>query len=76
MSHLRSTGRRCAELHIIAQMLQVMENAWLSLNLDVHYLHPLNRGWMDVFHRWTNAVTFRLYRPPLAASSAGACQLL
>ena len=47
-------SRRAAELHAILQMLQVMENAWLSLNLDVHYAHPLNRGWMDIFHRWAS----------------------
>ena len=46
-------------------MLQVMENAWLSLNLDAHYAHPLNRGWMAVFHRWTNAETFRRHWPVL-----------
>ena len=48
-------ARLRAEVHVIAQMLQVMENAWLSLNLDVNYAHPLSRGWMDIFHRWTSA---------------------
>jgi patatin-like phospholipase len=57
--------RRSAELHVIAQMLQAMENAWLSLNLDVNYAHPLNRGWMDVFHRWTSAETVRRHWPLL-----------
>jgi hypothetical protein len=52
-------ARRAAELHILAQMLQVMENAYLSLNLEAHYAHPMNRGWMDVFHRWTSSETFR-----------------
>ena len=56
-----------AEVHVIAQMLQVMENAWLSLKLDVHYAHPLNRGWMDVFHRWTSAPTVREHWPLLRA---------
>ena len=50
-----------AEVHVIAQMLQVMENAWLSLKLDVNYAHPLNRGWMDIFHRWTSARPVREY---------------
>jgi hypothetical protein len=59
--------RRSAEIHIITQMLQAMENAWLSLNLDVTYAHPLNRGWMDVFHRWTSAVTVRKHWPTLRA---------
>ena len=60
-------ARRAAEVSIIVQMLQVMENAWLSLNLDVHYAHPLNRGWMDIFHRWTSARTVREQWPVVRA---------
>ena len=41
--HAWPSQRRATELHVIVQMLQVMETAWLSLNLDVHYAHPLNR---------------------------------
>jgi hypothetical protein len=63
----QQAARRCAEVHVIAQMLQVMENAWLSLNLDVNYAHPLNRGWMDLFHRWTSAETVRRHWPLLRA---------
>jgi hypothetical protein len=66
----QAEDRRRAELHVIAQMLQVMENAWLSLNLDAHYAHPLNRGWMGVFHRWTNAATVRARWPLLRAELA------
>jgi hypothetical protein len=54
-----------AELHTIEQVLQLMENAWLSLNLDVHYAHPLNRGWMDIFYRWTSSPAFRKHWPVL-----------
>jgi hypothetical protein len=45
-------------IHALLKMLQVMENAWLSLDLEVHYAHPLNRGWMGVFYRWTSSDTF------------------
>src|SRR5207253_290462 len=31
----QQAARERAERHVIAQMFQVMENAWLSLNLDV-----------------------------------------
>ena len=55
-----------------------MENAWLSLNLEVDYAHPLNRGWMDVFHRWTNARTVRanwpLVRSEFGRSFVGFCE--
>jgi len=54
-------ARRGAELRVLAQMLQVMENAYLSLNLEANYSHPMNRGWMDVYHRWTGAPTFRTH---------------
>ncbi len=60
-------ARRRLEVHVVAQMFQVMQNAWLSLNLDAHYAHPLNRGWMDVFHRWTSARAVREYWPFLRA---------
>jgi hypothetical protein len=60
-------ARHAAELNILAQMVQVMENAYLSLNLDANYAHPMNRGWMDVFHRWTSAETFRFHWPHLRA---------
>jgi hypothetical protein len=63
-------GQMCAEVHTLLQMLQIMENAWLSLNLDVNYAHPLNRGWMDVFYRWTNTPLFRRHWPVLRSEFA------
>jgi hypothetical protein len=51
----KEAARHGAEVHAVTQMLQALENAWLRLKLDVNYAHPLNRGWMDVFHRWTRA---------------------
>jgi hypothetical protein len=63
-------SREAAELHLLLQMLQVVENAYLSLNLEKYYAHPLNRGWMDVFHRWTNAETFRKHWPTLRSEFA------
>src|SRR5207253_438912 len=53
-------------------------NAWLSLNLEEHYAHPLNRGWLDVFHRWTNARTVRklwpILRSEFSRSFAAFCE--
>jgi hypothetical protein len=65
-----AAGQSCAEVHALLQMLQIMQNAWLSLNLDVHYAHPLNRGWMDVFYRWTNTPLFRRHWPVLRSEFA------
>jgi hypothetical protein len=52
-----------AEFHTLLNMLKILENAWLNLNLDVHYAHPLNRGWLDVFYRWTRGELFRKHWP-------------
>ena len=43
-----------AELHAVGQMLQIMEDAWLNLGLKGHYDLPMERGWMNVFRRWTS----------------------
>jgi hypothetical protein len=71
--------REAAELHAVLQMLQLMEGAWLSLQLDVHFAHPLNRGWMGIFHRWTNAPTVRrlwpLLRGELARGFVSFCEM-
>jgi hypothetical protein len=51
------------ELHMVNEMLQVMEMAWFGLRLDRYHSHPLNRGWMNVFRRWTNARPFQALWP-------------
>lgn len=66
----QAVRRRSSEVHLINQMLQVMENAWLSLDLESHYKHPLNRGWLDVFHRWTHAPTVRELWPVVRSEYA------
>jgi predicted acylesterase/phospholipase RssA len=53
------------ELHMVCHMLQVMENAWLGLSLGKYHEHPLNRGWMNVFRRWTDSDAFSRYWPAL-----------
>jgi hypothetical protein len=54
-----------AELHLVSQMLQVMENAWLTVNLEGYFAHPMNRGWMNTLRRWTSSAKFRKYWPLL-----------
>jgi hypothetical protein len=46
-------------------MLQTMEDAWLNLSLQGHHDSPLNRGWMNVFRRWSNAAAFHRVWPIL-----------
>src|SRR5690606_18687374 len=35
------------------------------VKLEEFYGHALNRGWMNLFRRWTASATFRLFWPTL-----------
>jgi hypothetical protein len=56
-------GNSAAEVHTVIQMLQAMENAWIALDLEAYSDHPLNRGWMNVFRRWTSSATVQRHWP-------------
>ncbi len=51
------------ERHTVAQMFQVMEDAWVGLGLKVNANLPLERGWMNVFRRWANTDALRRHWP-------------
>lgn len=53
------------ELHTVAQMLQIMEDAWSKLGFKGHYDLPMDRGWMNAFRRWSASRTFRRFWPTL-----------
>jgi GNAT superfamily N-acetyltransferase len=57
-------GRRAA-LHLCSQQLQIMEKVFLALKLDQYHAHPLNRGWINLFRRWSGTATMRLLWPSL-----------
>jgi hypothetical protein len=48
-----------AELHLTSQLLQIMENAWLVLQLEKYFRHPMNSGWRAVFRLWAGSEPFR-----------------
>jgi hypothetical protein len=52
-----------ADVHAVVEMLQAMENAWLSVDLEGYSDHPLNRGWMNVFRRWISSDIFHAHWP-------------
>ena len=56
-------GDNRADVHAVVEMLQAMENAWIAVNLDAYSDHPLNRGWMNVFHRWIGSGIFHAHWP-------------
>jgi hypothetical protein len=51
------------ELHMVNEMLQTMEMVWFGMKLDSNHAHSLNRGWMNLFRRWTNSPSFHRHWP-------------
>jgi GNAT superfamily N-acetyltransferase len=51
------------EAVVITEMVQVMEDAYVGLHLERTWNLPLNAGWMNMFHRWTRAASFRQWWP-------------
>ena len=47
--------------------LQIVEIAWNAMNLGQFQAHPVNRGWMNTFRRWTSSAAFHRYWPFLRA---------
>lgn len=40
-------------------LIQLMENAYIELDLEAEYDHPDNRGWMNLFRHWSWSGMFR-----------------
>jgi hypothetical protein len=54
-----------AEIRMMGELLQMMETAWLEMDLDKTYMHPIQRGWMNCFRRYSASEVFREYWPIL-----------
>ena len=54
-----------ATLYFLVQIIQLMEDAWLTCHLETHWNHPNNLGWMNAFQRWAYTPSFRLWWPIL-----------
>ena len=50
-----------AALHTCNLQVQLMEQVYLAVKLEEFHGHALNRGWMNLFRRWTSSATFRLF---------------
>lgn len=55
------------EVHEILHIIQTMEIAWMNARMEDFDAHPLNRGWVAVFHRWAMMPSFRKTWPVLRA---------
>jgi Patatin-like phospholipase len=49
-----------AGYYICVRMIQLMENVFLDLNLDLEHEHPDNQGWMNLFQCWSESGMFRV----------------
>ncbi len=49
-----------AGFYMCSRMIQLMENVFLDLSLDLEYCHPDNQGWMNLFHCWAGSGMFRV----------------
>jgi GNAT superfamily N-acetyltransferase len=55
-------------LHIFNLQVQIMENVFYAINLAEYHAHQLNRGWINLFRRWTAKPRFRSIWPGLRAT--------
>lgn len=55
------------EIHEILHIIQTMEIAWMNARMADFDAHPLNRGWVAAFHRWSTMPAFRRAWPVLRA---------
>ena len=69
---------RMAELRAMAQLVDVMEAAWMRLKLNATHPEPLQRGWMNCFRRWTATKVFQRYwailRPEYSSGFVRFCE--
>jgi len=56
-----------AALHTCNQQIQLMEQVYLAVKLEEFHGHSLNRGWMNLFRRWTSSATFRMFWPTVCS---------
>ena len=50
---------------LLMELTQVMEDAFVALNLGETFSHPLNAGWGNQFRRWTESALYRRWWPVL-----------
>ncbi len=57
-----------AGLHMCTQQLQIMERIFLAVKLDRYHAHAMNRGWMNLFRRWSGNPTMGRLWPSLKSN--------
>ena len=59
------TEEEIRDFHSAMLMVQVLENAFVSMQMDRFHSHPLNSGWMNTSQRWSNSKTLQRFWPLL-----------
>jgi len=54
-----SKDERRAGFYFCNEVIQLMEDAYVDLNLEADHDHPDNRGWMNLFRHWSWSGMFR-----------------
>ncbi len=55
-----------ADVTFLMRVIQLMEDAWLTCQLDQWWTHPINLGWINLFARWATSPLFRFWWPLLS----------
>jgi hypothetical protein len=55
-----------ADVTFLMRVIQLMEDAWLTCQLDQWWTHPINLGWINLFARWATSPMFRFWWPLLS----------
>jgi hypothetical protein len=55
-----------SDVTFLMRVIQLMEDAWLTCQLDQWWTHPLNLGWINLFARWATSPLFRFWWPLLS----------
>jgi hypothetical protein len=56
--------KRC--VHLITEMIQLIEDVWLIAEFEKYYNHPFMVGWINAFNRWSRSKQFRRWWPLLS----------
>ena len=54
-----------SDVTFLMRVMQLMEDAWLTCQLDQWWTHPINLGWINLFARWATSPLFRFWWPLL-----------
>ena len=64
-AHVTEAGT-ITDVTFLMRIMQLMEDAWLTCQLDQWWTHPINLGWINLFARWATSPLFRSWWPCVA----------